>query len=170
MLEEIPFLAGLMAEVRGLYPSLDPSRFTHEIMRRQITRMIEDVISVAQQRLAELQPQSAQDIRNADRMVIEFSDAMRETDKAIKKMLFTRIYRHPEIMRIRKGAADIVTDLYKAFMADPKLMRKHHWYDHISELPEAAKARQVGDYLAGMTDTYAIATHRQLFDHTPDLR
>ena len=71
---------------------------------------------------------------------------------------------------IRKGAADIVTDLYKAFMADPKLMRKHHWYDHISELPEAAKARQVGDYLAGMTDTYAIATHRQLFDHTPDLR
>jgi len=170
MLEEIPFLASLMAEVRGLYPALDPSRFTHEIMRRQITRMIEDVISVAQQRLSELQPQSASDIRHADRMVIEFSDAMRETDKAIKGMLFKRIYRHPEIMRIRKGAADIVTDLYKAFMADPKLMRKHHWYDHISELPEAAKARQVGDYLAGMTDTYAIATHRQLFDHTPDLR
>lgn len=170
MLEEIPFLAGLMEEVHGLYPALDPSRFTHEIMRRQITRMVEDVISVAQERLSILKPQSAQDIRDADRMVIEFSEAMRETDKAIKGMLFKRIYRHPDIMRIRKGAADIVSDLFRAFMEDPTLMRKHHWFDRISEMPEAAKARQVGDYIAGMTDNYAVSTHSQLFDHTPDLR
>jgi dGTPase len=170
MLEEIPFLAGLMAEVRARYPNLEASRFTHEIMRRQITRMVEDVISVAQQRLSEVKPQSADDVRHASRVIATFSEAMAETDKQIKAMLFKRIYRHPEIMRIRAGAAQIVTDLFGAYMANPKEMQSHYWVDHIAGLAEAAKARHVGDYLAGMTDTYAISAHRRLFDQTPDLR
>ncbi|ANL27695.1 deoxyguanosinetriphosphate triphosphohydrolase-like protein [Rhizobium phaseoli] len=170
MLEEIPFLAGLMAEVRARYPHLEPSRFTHEIMRRQITRMVEDVIGVAQQRLSLLRPQSAADIRAADRIIATFSDAMAETDRQIKAMLFKRIYRNPDIMRIRAGAAQIVTDLFGAYMASPKEMQSHYWVDHIAGLADAPKARHVGDYLAGMTDTYAISAHRRLFDHTPDLR
>ncbi|KQV28068.1 deoxyguanosinetriphosphate triphosphohydrolase [Rhizobium sp. Root1203] len=170
MLEEIPFLAGLMAEVRARYPNLEPSRFTHEIMRRQITRMVEDVISVAQERLAEVKPRSPDDVRHADRVIATFSPAMAETDSQIKAMLFKRIYRHPEIMRIRAGAAQIVTDLFGAYMANPKEMQSHYWVDHIAGLATAPKARHVGDYLAGMTDTYAISAHRRLFDHTPDLR
>jgi dGTPase len=170
MLEEIPFLAGLMGEVRERYPTLEPSRFTHEIMRRQITRMVEDVISVAQERLVEVKPQSADDVRRANRVIATFSPAMAETDSQIKAMLFKRIYRHPEIMRIRAGAAQIVTDLFGAYMANPKEMQSHYWVDHIAGLSTAPKARHVGDYLAGMTDTYAISAHRRLFDHTPDLR
>ncbi|MBB2753214.1 UNVERIFIED_ORG: dGTPase [Rhizobium aethiopicum] len=170
MLEEIPFLAGLMAEVRARYPHLEPSRFTHEIMRRQITRMVEDVIAVAQERLALLRPESAADIRAADRVIATFSDRMAETDRQIKAMLFKRIYRNPDIMRIRAGAARIVTDLFAAYMANPKEMQSHYWVDHIAGLADAPKARHVGDYLAGMTDTYAISAHRRLFDHTPDLR
>jgi dGTPase len=170
MLEEVPFLAGLMKEVRDRYPSLESSRFTHEIMRRQITRMVEDVISVSQSRLVGLKPQSAQDIRNHDQMIATFSAEMTETDRAIKALLFKHIYRHPDIMRIRAGAAQIVVDLFHAFMADPSHMKSHYWLDKISEMSEPVKARHVGDYLAGMTDTYAISTHRQLFDHTPELR
>ncbi|MBX5141311.1 deoxyguanosinetriphosphate triphosphohydrolase [Rhizobium lentis] len=170
MLEEIPFLAGLMAEVRGRYPHLEPSRFTHEIMRRQITRMVEDVIGVAQERLSLLRPETAADIRGADRVIATFSEGMAETDRQIKAMLFKRIYRNPDIMRIRAGAAQIVTDLFAAYMASPKEMQSHYWVDHIAGLADAPKARHVGDYLAGMTDTYAISAHRRLFDHTPDLR
>ncbi len=170
MLEEIPFLAGLMAEVRERYPHLEPSRFTHEIMRRQITRMVEDVIGVAQTRLNALKPQSAGDIRNADHVIATFSDEMAETDRQIKAMLFKRIYRNADIMRIRAGAAQIVKDLFGAYMANPKEMQSHYWVDHIAGLSDAPKARHVGDYLAGMTDTYAISAHRRLFDHTPDLR
>ncbi|MDO3434291.1 deoxyguanosinetriphosphate triphosphohydrolase [Rhizobium sp. CBN3] len=170
MLEEIPFLAGLMAEVRGRYPHLEPSRFTHEIMRRQITRMVEDVIGVAQERLSLLRPESAAEIRGADRVIATFSEEMAETDRQIKAMLFKRIYRNPDIMRIRAGAAQIVTDLFAAYMASPKEMQSHYWVDHIAGLADAPKARHVGDYLAGMTDTYAISAHRRLFDHTPDLR
>ncbi|MBY3220046.1 deoxyguanosinetriphosphate triphosphohydrolase [Rhizobium laguerreae] len=170
MLEEIPFLAGLMAEVRARYPHLEPSRFTHEIMRRQITRMVEDVIGVAQQRLSLLRPENAADIRAADQVIATFSKGMAETDRQIKAMLFKRIYRNPDIMRIRAGAAQIVTDLFDAYMANPKEMQSHYWVDHIAGLSDAPKARHVGDYLAGMTDTYAISAHRRLFDHTPDLR
>ncbi|MBB3134120.1 dGTPase [Rhizobium pisi] len=170
MLEEIPFLAGLMAEVRERYPHLEASRFTHEIMRRQITRMVEDVIGVAQERLSLIRPQSAGDVRAADRVIATFSEQMAETDRQIKAMLFKRIYRNPDIMRIRAGAAKIVTDLFGAYMANPKEMQSHYWVDHIAGLSDAPKARHVGDYLAGMTDTYAISAHRRLFDHTPDLR
>ncbi|MEX2743707.1 deoxyguanosinetriphosphate triphosphohydrolase [Rhizobium mongolense] len=170
MLEEIPFLAGLMAEVRERYPQLEKSRFTHEIMRRQITRMVEDVIAVAQERLTEAKPKSVNDVREAGKVIATFSAAMSETDKQIKQMLFKRIYRHPDIMRIRAGAAKIVTDLFAAYMANPKEMQSHYWVDHIAGLADAPKARHVGDYLAGMTDTYAISAHRRLFDRTPDLR
>jgi dGTPase len=170
MLEEIPFLAALMAEVRERYPHLEASRFTHEIMRRQITRMVEDVIGVAQQRLSLLRPESAADIRGAGQVIASFSEGMAETDRQIKAMLFKRIYRNPDIMRIRAGAAQIVTDLFAAYMANPKEMQSHYWVDHIAGLSDAPKARHVGDYLAGMTDTYAISAHRRLFDHTPDLR
>lgn len=170
MLEEIPFLAGLMAEVRGLYPSLEPARFTHEIMRRQITAMVEDVIGYAQDSLRAVRPQSAADVRAAGRVMATFSQDMAVTDKQIKKMLFSRIYRHPEVMRVRANAASIVTDLFNAYMNDPALMQGHYWVDCMAGLPEPAKARHVGDYLAGMTDNYAINTHRRLFDHTPELR
>jgi len=170
MLEEIPFLSGLMAEVRDRYPGLEANRFTHEIMRRQITRMVEDVISVAQARLKDIRPESVEDVRAADITFATFSDEFATTDRQIKQLLFKHIYRHPDIMRIRAGAAQIVTDLYGAFMADPEQMQSHYWYDTIRNMPEHVKARHVGDYLAGMTDTYAIAAHKRLFDQTPDLR
>lgn len=170
MLEEVPFLSNLMAEVRAKYPSLDDERFAHEIMRRQITRMVEDVIGVAQQNLGLLKPKSAADVRAADRTIATFSPAMADTDKQIKKLLFAHIYRHPEIMRIRAGATQIVTDLFHRYMETPAEMQSHYWVDSIPGMTEAARARHVGDYLAGMTDSYALRTHQRLFDHTPDLR
>ncbi len=170
MLEEVPFLSKLMAEVRAKYPVLDKERFANEIMRRQITHMVEDVIGVAQQNLSRLKPESAADIRAADFTVATFSPEMAETDRQIKKLLFAHIYRHPEIMRIRAGATQIVTDLFHRYMEVPAEMQSHYWVDSISGMSKAAKARHVGDYLAGMTDSYALRAHQRLFDHTPDLR
>lgn len=169
MLEDVPFLSAMMAEVRAKYSDLEPARFANEIMRRQITHMVEDVISVAQARLAELKPQSVEEIRAAHKVIATFSAEMSATDKAIKRLLFSRIYRHPDIMRIRAGAAQIVKDLFAAYMESPTEMQSHYWVSHIAGLSEAARARHVGDYLAGMTDTYAVKAHRRLFDRTPDL-
>jgi dGTPase len=170
MLEEVPFLAELMKEVREKYPNLEETRFAYEVTRRQITHMVEDVIGVAQRNLEALRPQNAGEVRAAGQVIATFSPAMAETDRHIKKLLFSRIYRHPEIMRIREGAGQIVTDLFQAYMNDPTLMRSHYWVNHIGGLEDGAKARHVADYLAGMTDTYAVRVHGELFDRTPDLR
>lgn len=170
MLEDVPFLSGLMREIRDTYPSLDRHRFGHELTRRQITRMVEDVIATAQNNLREIKPQTVGDVRAASKAIATFSAEMAETDKQIKKTLFARIYRHPEIMRIRADATQIITDLFHLYMQRPEEMQSSFWVDGMLGLSEAARARHIGDYLAGMTDSYARRAHQRLFDHTPELR
>ncbi|MCY0095225.1 deoxyguanosinetriphosphate triphosphohydrolase [Hoeflea ulvae] len=170
MLEELPLLARLMAEVRSRYPGLEEPRFIHEIMRRQITEMVEDVIGVAQSNILAVKPQSADDIRHAGQTMACFSDSFVAADRDIKQFLYRHLYRHPDVMRVRAHATRIVRDLFAVFMADPSAMGEKHEYAGIDDLPGERRAQAVRDYLAGMTDTYAIAAHRRLFDDTPELR
>ncbi|MBU4530718.1 MAG: deoxyguanosinetriphosphate triphosphohydrolase [Hoeflea sp.] len=170
MLEELPLLARLLSEVRERYPKLEEPRLIHEVMRRQITKMVEDVIGTAQANIAEIKPQSADDVRHAGRTMAHFSEEFVAADRNIKKFLYRHLYRHPDVMRVRANATSIVRDLYAAFMADPGGMGDKHARSGIDDLPVELRARKVRDYLAGMTDTYAVAAHRRLFDHTPELR
>ena len=170
MLEEVPFLAGLLKSVGERYPGLDKERLTHEIMRRQITRMVEDVIEIAQGRLRDLRPGNVEDVRASSMAYAEFSEEMVAVDRGIKQLLHAHVYRHPDVMRVRASAARIVEDLYHRFMDAPHLMGGRHWGKEAEALPPEGRARVVADYLAGMTDTYAVETHRRLFDRTPDLR
>jgi dGTPase len=170
MLEELPLIATLLSEVRRRYPGLEEPRLIHEIMRRQITAMVEDVIGVAQANLADIKPQSADDVRLAGRTMAHFSDDFVAADRDIKAFLYRHLYRHPDVMRVRANATRIVRDLFSAFMADPGAMGDKHSGAEVSEMAEDELAQRVRDYIAGMTDTYAIAAHRRLFDHTPELR
>ena len=95
---------------------------------------------------------------------------MAAVDRGIKQLLYANVYRHPDVMRVRASAARIVKDLYRRFMEMPQLMGGRHWGEEAEALPREGRARVVADYLAGMTDPFAIETHRRLFDHTPDLR
>ena len=170
MLHSVPFLADLLKTVRDRYPGLDRDRTTHEMMRRQITLMVEDVIGVAQDRLARETPQTAADVRAARHPFVQFSAEFEKADREIKAFLYAGVYRHPDVMRVREQAAIIVRDLFEAYFAEPRLMGGHFWVEEAEHLPAAGRARHVADYLAGMTDTYAVDAHRRLFDHTPDLR
>ncbi|MBX3578071.1 MAG: deoxyguanosinetriphosphate triphosphohydrolase [Rhizobiaceae bacterium] len=168
MLDGCALPGGILGEVRAKYPDLDPVRTGHELMRRQITRMVEDVIATAGAALHRLQPQSADDIHRAGRPVVTFSPRMAEDEKALKAFLYGHVYRHPSVMRVREGADRIVRDLFDAYFADPAAMPEG-WREVLVRAEDRVKARHVGDFLAGMTDTYAIREHRRLFDHTPDL-
>ena len=170
MLEGVPLIQDFLAEVRRLYPHIETARLIHEVMRRQITAMVEDVIGTAQKNLAEIAPRSADDIRLAGRPVALFSPAMAEAERAIKAFLFQHLYRHPEVMRVREQAAQIVRDLFHAYMEDPMRMGEARAKEDLARLPEQRRARHVRDYIAGMTDTYALNAHRRLFDRTPELR
>lgn len=168
MLEEVALPAEILAEVRDRYPALDPVRTGHELMRRQITRMVEDVIVTARATLDELAPESPNDIHDAGRTIVAFSEKMATREKELKAFLYRNVYRHPDVMRIRAGADAIVRDLFDAYFADPRQMPEG-WREGLDRADEPIRARHVADFLAGMTDTYAVKEHRRLFDRTPDL-
>ena len=168
MLKDVPFLKDLLSEANRSYPDLAEQRMIHEIMRRQITLMVEDVIAVAQTNLSRLQPASPDDVRAARHPLADFSPAMKDADRSIKTFLHAHMYRHSTVMEVRARAATIVRDLFAAYVARPALMGGQ-WIEGVDSLDHAGVARRVADYLAGMTDTYAIKQHRALFDRTPEL-
>ena len=167
-LAEVPFLAGLLAEIARLHPGLEPSRTIHELARRVITRFVEDVIAESTRRIARLAPRSVEDVRNADAPVVAFSDAMAAADADIKRFLYARMYRHPSVVAVRANANAIVADLFSAFREAPERMPEE-WSAGLAAAPDQKIARRVADYIAGMTDTYAVLAHRRLFPTTPDL-
>jgi len=169
MLREVGLPREIIDEVDRLYPGLDDSRRGHETTRRLITRMVEDVIAQTKANLVSLQPSGVAEIYAAGRTMAEFSPEMAKLEKELKSFMFANMYRHPDVMRVRAQAEDIVRDLFGAFMRQPEKMGGH-WIDKLSQLEEPALARRVADYLAGMTDTFAQSEHRRLFDRTPELR
>lgn len=164
----VPFLAGILAEVDGKYPGLEESRRIHEIVRRSITRMVEDVIHEAVRNISQVDPRSPEDIRMAGRCLVGFSEQMTAAEKEVKRFLFARVYRHHDVLAVRRLVARVVKDLFSGFLADPGLMPSP-WNEGLQSLSETDIARRVCDYIAGMTDRYAIEEHRRLFDDTPDL-
>ena len=167
-LAEVPFLKMLLDEIERAHPGLETSRKIHELARRVITRFVEDVIAEGGRRIAELGAGSVADIRGAGAAVIQFSPAIAEADAAIKRFLYARMYRHPGVMAVRAKANVIVADLFAAFSADPSRMPEE-WSAGLGGAPESRIARRIADYIAGMTDTYAVLAHRRLFPTTPDL-
>jgi dGTPase len=165
----VPFLAALLDEIERAWPSLERPRLINELVRRVITRFVEDVIKESQRRLDESGVASADEVRLAGRTMVAFSPAMAEADRAIKGFLFPRVYRHPRVMRIRQDAAGVVGQLFARFMDDPALLPAE-WSAGLDAGDEVRRARRVCDYIAGMTDRYALDEHARLFDATPLLR
>ena len=168
-LKAVPFLADLLDEIFTLWPGLETSRAIHELGRRVITRFVEDAIRESGRRIADVHPQSADDVRLCGRTLVSFSPAMEEADRAIKAFLFPNMYRAPSVVRIRQQADAIMRDLFGRFLAEPQLM-PDEWHEGLAGVSEEKRARRVADYMAGMTDRFAHDEHRRLFDVTPELR
>ena len=168
MLETVTLPGEILKTVRAKYPALDDVRTGHELMRRQITIMVEDVIATTAGRLARLKPGSADDIRNAGETMVTFSPDLAAREKELKTFLYKNMYRAAEVLRVRDAAERVVEELFDAYFADPRLMPEG-WREGLDRATDRVKARDVADFLAGMTDTYALKEHRRLFDHTPDL-
>ncbi len=168
MLEDVSLPGNILRSVRERYPALDPVRTGHELMRRQITMMVEDVIVTTRANLARTGPQSANAVRASGETMVTFSTEMAAAEKELKTFLYAHLYRHPEVMRVRADAEQIVKELFDVYFNDPRAM-PDGWSEGLDRAEDRIKARSVADFLAGMTDTYALKEHRRLFDHTPDL-
>ncbi|MBW4708042.1 deoxyguanosinetriphosphate triphosphohydrolase [Roseobacter sp. YSTF-M11] len=161
-LAALPILNACFEEVDGRYPGLNYYRRRHEALRRFFGILVEDVIRFAQARLMELQPQSVDDIRGAGRTIIRFSDDVFADLKVIRAFLFDRMYRAPSVIEMRARVTRVVADLFPHFIAHPDQLPKQ-WRKDVDEARgETALARIVSDYIAGMTDRFALQEHERL--------
>ena len=168
-LREVPFLHPIVAAIDAEHPGLQSPRLVNEIVRRLITRMIEDVIGESLRRLAALRPQRADDIRAADHAVIAFSAEVAEGDRDIKAYLKRNVYRHQKVMTVMNAAEGVVRQLYARYRSDPEALPEEWRIAASAEPTEAKRARAIADFLAGMTDRYALREYQRLFDASPDL-
>ena len=161
-LMELPVTGPAFEEVDRLYPGLEKMRRRHEALRRVFGRMVEDVIAVAQNRLAAAQPKSVDDIRHLGTTVIRFSKPLYQELKAIRSFLFHRMYRAPSVMVERARVTRMVNDLFPLFLSQPALLPAEWRSDIEAAQDEVTLARIVADYVAGMTDRFAIQEHARL--------
>jgi dGTPase len=166
---EVPIVGTIVRDIDVRYPRLEPARRTHECVRRLITHMIEDVIAESRLHVTALRPRLPADVRYAAEPLIAFSPAMEKADADIKGFLYPRMYRHARVMRVMGDAEAVVRDLFAHYMAHPADLPAE-WAEGIDRAGEPARARCVADYIAGMTDRYALGEHARHFKTTPELR
>jgi dGTPase len=168
-LAEVPIAARALDEVKTAYPGIDGTRLLYEAIRRLIGAMIDDAVAETERRLAVLQPRSADEVRHAPNAVVAFSAEMQRELDCLRAFLLARVYRHSRIARIMGEAECVVGDLFARYSEDPAALPPE-WRGSAPQLGTPAYARHVADFIAGMTDRFALAEHRRLFDATPDLR
>lgn len=161
-LMELPVTAPAFAEVDALHPGLDRMRRRHEALRRVFGTMVEDVIAVARHRLEAAAPASADAVRGLDTRIIRFSDRLFRELKVIRGFLFQRMYRAPRVLAMRAEVTEVVRDLFALFLADPGRLPPDWQADVAAAGSQAALARVVADYVAGMTDRFALQEHARL--------
>jgi dGTPase len=162
-LMQLPVTGPAFEQVDRLYPGLDRMRRRHEALRRVFGVMVEDVIAVARNRLQAADPASVDDIRTLGATVIRFSKPLYQELKAIRGFLFQRMYRAPPVMAERARVTEVINDLFPLFMARPDLLPAAWAADVAAARDDTALARLVADYVAGMTDRFALQEHARLF-------
>ncbi len=167
-LDEQPLVEPILAAIHAEFPGLEESRVVHELVRRTITVMIRDVLAETERLLAGKSIRSAEDVRRAGEMLVRFSPGLARAEASLKRFLTEKVYRNDTVMRPVRLAEALVADLFEAFFEDPSRM-PDGWGEGLDRSDAFQKARRVADYIAGMTDRYAISEHQRLFDDTPDL-
>ncbi len=172
-LQEVSLLDEVLKVVHDNHKGIAKRYVVQEMIREMIGAMVDDVLAETQKRLAAVDPQSADDIRTAGQQVVAFSDGMKEKVDELRTFLFARMYEHYTMKRIWLKVERIVSDLFEAFHKNYQLL-PDSWQTLVEESggkgDEQARARVIADYIAGMTDRYAIREHERLFDLYWDLR
>ena len=164
---EVPLFLEYHTEVLAKYPKLAGRRLVYEVVRRMINRLVTDLIDSSAARLADSGVLSIAEVRANPAPLIGFSDSARGLNQALKRFLREHVYKHYKVRRMTSKAKRVVRELFAAFFDDPGLMPDEHLSAstrlELSQGP-AGRARAVADYIAGMTDRYAILEHRRLFE------
>lgn len=158
---EEPMVGPVIERVMARYHKLDRTRLINESLRRLISAMVNDVFAETKRRYDESGPRSVDDVRSCKKAIVAFSPGMAEKDKSLKQFLFANMYRHNKVNQMASKAHRVVNDLFYLLVEQPELMPAG-WKGDIGEKSELKTARRVADYIAGMTDRYALDEHSRL--------
>jgi len=168
-LGDVPLAGEALSAVLKVHPGIDMPRVVHETVRRVLGTMVADVLQETERRAKRLHPKSAQQVRELREPLISFSAQMSEKNRMLQSFLAERMYQHPRIGDIMARARRVVRDLFEAYIGDPKLMPPNWREDSFTD-DRSRFARQVCDFIAGMTDRYSLDQHKRLFDLDPLFR
>ena len=170
-LKVMPLTAEMIAEIARHYPDLDDVRRGAELVRELISYLIGAVVTEARRRLEIARPTSVEDVRNLGDVLVTFPPEVAQAEAGIKAFLKGRMYRHPRVMRVMGEAEQILFDLFERYQQSPgDLPAEWSSRDGGEHESETGRIRRIGNFIAGMTDRFAITEHQRLFDSTPDLR
>jgi len=168
-LKVMPLTAAIIADIDKHYPVIDDARRGAELVRELISYLILAVVSEAGKRLAAAKPQSAHGVRRHNQPLIAFPSAVAAEEAEIKAFLKQHMYRHDRVMRVMGEAEQILFDLFARYQRSPVDLPAE-WIEGTERETEGERARRIGNFIAGMTDRFALTEHQRLFDLTPDLR
>ena len=160
---DVPVVGEVFQGVMKEYPALDRQRVVYESVRRLIGIWINDLVGETRERAKQEKIDSASDVRRLDRPIVAFSDALDERQRSLRAFLYERMYKHYKVNRMRSQAKRILRNLFDVFYNEPETLPAP-WRALAEQVEGAERARFVCDYIAGMTDTYAIDEHRRLFE------
>ena len=166
-LREVPLFNQQYEEVRSRYPELSQRRVIHEVVRRLINCQVVDLVQTSMAELARHAPPDLEAVRRRAGPLIAFSDDMRERNLELKRFLRNELYRHYRVHRMSVKALRVIRDLFNAFFADPRLLpveAQHKVFERQRNGGDSGRARAVADYIAGMTDRYAIKEHQRVYN------
>ncbi len=166
-LKQIPFCDRLMYAIRHDYPDIKPYPFKHEFIRRLITYFVDDMIQATQENLQIYKPQSYDDVRHLGRAMVVFSEQGLQNNKDLKSFLFQNMYRHYKVLRMTAKASRVIKNLFSLYISEPEIMP---FDTEKSAIPHNQKDRAIfiADFIAGMTDKFALEEHRRLFELMPE--
>ncbi|MDE2385070.1 MAG: deoxyguanosinetriphosphate triphosphohydrolase [Alphaproteobacteria bacterium] len=168
-LGDVPLAGQALGQVLKAYPKLETPRVIHETVRRVISAMVMDVLEQTARNIKSMKPHGPEDVRLLGRPLVSFSAQMAENNRVLQGFLSSHMYRHPRVLEIMARAQRVIGNLFEAYMNDEKLLPAEWREDHPrTDTPHYA--RQVCDFLAGMTDSFALEQHRRLFDLDPLFR
>jgi dGTPase len=168
-LGDIPLVGDALADVLKLHPGLERSRIIHETVRRVISAMVADVVSTTKKNCTDAHVKSSGEVRNHAHTLARFGGQMTENNRVLQAFLSNRMYRHERVLEIMERAQRVIRDLFEAYMNDAKLLPAD-WRDDQPTDDQQHYARQVCDFLSGMTDRFALDQHKRLFDLDPLFR
>lgn len=162
-LKDVPILGPIIHDVQTRYPGLETSRLIHETGRRLINVMVNDLLTETSGRLLDAAPESSDEVRDYGAPVVGFSEPLDRDNKSLKEFLFERMYRHYRVNRMTSKARRVVSDLFTLYVDEPECLPAE-WRVGAEQRDRTLRARHVADYIAGMTDRFALDEHRRLFD------